>query len=244
MRTAIVLQAFGSSAPEHQRLRRELLAAYAQAFPESEIRFSISSSRVRQCEGLPEPQQILEELENQGVERVLIQHLLLIQGQMFDEAQALAGRACDMRLGPPLIKDAADLDWLAAHLINCLHPTLPNIIAVHGNTRNPQHNRWHLDLMPRLAHLPRPPVLASLEGEPGVQPLLALRGQAQAAGGAHLIPLFLFPGGHVLEDLLGSGDESWAQRLGVPLSHSPTLLEQGPVLARCIERSRQALGSQ
>ena len=194
---AIVLRAFGSPEPEHRRVREDVLAAYAAAFPAAALlRFVLSSRMVRKAEGLPDFETTIEQLADLGCDMVVVQHILLAPGQMYAEAMELPnGIPC--RVGTPLLRTEADADWLAAELAQRVDTQTPTVFAVHGNTRNPQHNHVHMDLWERTQqHLDAaaPVALASLEGEPGIQPMLDLQSRAAACGRAHITPLFLFPG--------------------------------------------------
>lgn len=242
MTTAIILRAFGSSLPQHRAARATVLADYAQAFPDSPVRLVLSSRRVREAEGLPDMAAVLEDCAGQGIRRVLVQHLLLVPGQMRAEAESPAS---DLEIlhAAPLLAEQADIDWLAALLHAHCQAGRPNLVVVHGNTSNPQYNHSHLQLQDALYRRGADMVFASLEGDPGPGPMHATRSTAQAAGAAHIIPVFLFPGGHVLDDLLGSQADSWASQLGVPCTASPTLIEQESVRQRFIEHTRQALAS-
>ena len=238
-KTAIILSAFGSSAAAHRRVREAILDDYQVGFPDCAIEIFLASSRVREAENLPDMATLLARLSAAGCERVVVQHLLLTQGQMFAEAQEMpSGLLCGV--GAPLLSDDADMEWLAQVTASQVSATVPTILAVHGNTRNPQHNAVHMAFAQRLAQHAPTVVLASLEGEPGMGPLQAMIPAAQAAGGAHIIPLFVFPGGHVLDDLLGSDPSSWRSVLGVPCTNSPTLLEQPAVRQRFIAHTQAA----
>ena len=240
---AIILRAFGSTEPAHRQVRDKVFAAYHRAFPDAAIRFVLSSRQVRQAEGLPDFDATIEALADLGVEYVIVQHLLLVPGQMYAEAMELPrGLAC--QVGAPLLCSDADADWFAGELVQRITPEVPTVFAVHGNTRNPQHNRVHMNLWERCEGLfngREIATLASLEGEPGVKPLYALKEQALHHGQAHIVPLFLFPGGHVLDDLLGDQEDSWRKQLEVPVSYSPTLLEQEWVVDRFIANTKDAL---
>ena len=240
---AIILRAFGSTEPEHRRVREAVLTAYQGAFPGAELRFVLSSRQVRVAEGLPDFETTVEELAKLSCDLVVVQHLLLVPGQMYAEAMELPhGLAC--RVGAPLLRHIDDAQWLAAELVRRLDPATPTIFAVHGNTRNPQYNRMHVDLWERFqALLPDDATvaLASLEGEPGIGPMLDLKVPAAEIGKAHLVPLFLFPGGHVLDDLLGGQDDSWRNQLAVPTTSSPTLMELDWIVERFIANTKAAL---
>ena len=160
-------------------------------------------------EGLPDFDQTLDELKAAGCQRVVVQHLLLVPGQMYAEAMELPqGLAC--RVGAPLLTVDDDYDWLARELVQRIDAAVPTVLAVHGNTRNPQHNRLHMDLWARCE------AAVADGGAGGVGKSrggtwdfshVELKKEAMACNRAHLVPLFLFPGGHVLDDL------AWVSRL-------------------------------
>lgn len=243
MTTSIILRAFGSSLPQHRAVRALIMEEYQRAFPQCALRMVLASRRVREAEGLADMNTVCQELKSLGTERVVVQHLLLLAGQMRAEAEGET-LAVPLQHAAPLLADAADIQWLAAQIHLQCREGCPNLVVVHGNTTNPQYNHTHLQLQEILVRSNAAIRFASLEGEPGPGPMHAIRPAAQAAGCAHIIPVFLFPGGHVQEDLLGSQADSWASQLGVPCTASPTLLEQEAVRARFIARTRQALAAE
>ena len=191
---AIVLRAFGSPEPEHRRVREDVLAAYEAAFPDAVLRFVLSSRMVRKAEGLPDFESTIEQLADLGCDMVVVQHILLAPGQMYAEAMELPnGIPC--RVGAPLLRTEADADWLAAELAQRVDTQTPTVFAVHGNTRNPQHNHVHMDLWERTQlHLDDARLLlGESRGEPGIQPMLDLQSLRSRVRPAHITPLFLFP---------------------------------------------------
>jgi sirohydrochlorin cobaltochelatase len=236
---AIVLSTFGSTHPAAADARAELANAFRQAFLGSPVHWALGSRRARAALDLPELGELCARL---GAEhgQVVVQSCHLVPGQMDEEARAAAA-GVTVCWGAPLLNGPADEAALADAILACRRPGVPNLAVVHGNTRNPHHNRIHMALAERLATQDPELVVASLEGEPGLAPVDALAARARAVGGAHLLPLFVFPGPHVLDDCLG--DDGIAGRLGVPLTAAPVLAAQPAVVDLLIAHARAALAA-
>lgn len=221
MKSAIIAVSFGTSYPE---TREKTIAAcesrIQEAFPDYDIYRAFTSQKVIQIvakqEGIriPNVQEILSELVQQGVEEVFLQPLHLIAGaeyeKVLDQARDFKGIFKRLEVGRPLLDSEEDFTTVADVLLQVYGQDSPeqrSLLMGHGS-QHPQHKTYE-----QLADfLPKEKIqIACVEGNDR-DPLIALEAAYRAEGVKRILlaPFMLVVGDHASHDLAGAGEDSWA----------------------------------
>lgn len=229
----IVLCAFGTTAPEARVAYDTFENATRLRFPEHDVRWAFTSSIVRRSllqQGIAaySPLETLATLRNPECPKVALQPLLVTPGQEFEQLHAISIPDLSILVGRPLLDTPNDFERVLDALSSDVRDDRPNVFIIHGNDSRPEFNKVNLELFPRIRRRFPNAVLASLEGEPGVQPLDTIRLAVARAGGVHLIPLLFTFGQHMQRDVLGDSPDSWKNRLGAQSITSSGSLAENP----------------
>jgi sirohydrochlorin cobaltochelatase len=249
----VVLAAFGTSSPESWGVYRRIDEEFRARFRSRPVLWAFTSRTVRRklqakAAVAHSARDVFSQLVARGYRRAVVQPLQVSPGQEYHRLRRLAVAGLQLTLGRTLLHDEADIPTLLELVEPGLCRGATNILVLHGNDRFPEYNARGLALAD-LAERRWPDVFAaSLEGAPGTGPLRLARGHAASTGWAHFLPLLLTRGMHVVEDVMGSGPESWRTVVGARRSTcSPPLGENSTVaelLARRLEPTLDALQSE
>lgn len=226
MKRAILLAAFGSSAPEARRSLERFGARTAEAFPGLTVRWAFTSGMIRsrlagEGKKTDSVEKALAKLWFERFTAVAVQSLHVIPGADFDQLTAEVGSLAEsgkaftsLTIGAPLLATRADAEAAAKALLAHLPPERgPGDAVVFMG-----HGTWHKgdsrydDLAEILTSLDPLAFLGTLEHSEGVDELLP-RLKDAGVSRVFLIPLLAVPGYHVLTDMAGDGPDSWASRI-------------------------------
>lgn len=191
--------------------------------------------------GAPELERVLEQVAAAGARRVAVVSGMVVdgwaQGNLGERVGAAAERlGLEAVVGAPLLSDAADVDCLAAALMGTWNPEpgAVTLFAGHG-IGGPAGSGY---VRPRdafdaygalgaaFARAGRDDLaVACLSDGPGAA-LQAVRGLAEPGATVRLVPLMLSAGRHVLKNMGGADDCSWASILSAA-DYVPQLCDCG-----------------
>lgn len=235
--SAVLLVAFGTTLDRAWVAYDAVEAHIRHRFPDAIIRWAFTSSFVRRkliVEGKPakSPDEAIECLEEQGFLSVAVQSLHVVPGEQHRLVEELTAVDLDYAVGAPLLASADDLERVATLLEAQAKADIPNVVVCHGNNRHLDWNDPYLELAQRLRASSKPFYVGSLEGVPGIEPVLKAKAAARARGAVHFLPLLVAAGGHMQFDVLGERPDSWRQVIGVervtagpPIGQQPAMLD-------------------
>ncbi len=222
-RPAILLVAFGSSEPEARDSLHGIEAQVRKAFPGSEVRWAYTSDMLRKklaADGvvLPDVEQALNALREEGFSRVVVQSLHVIPGQEFHKllhsVEARRGEFAGLVLGRPLMNGTEDLERLAATLPACLPPERKPDEAVlfMGHGTHHAADVYYPALYYYLSRSNPDMLVATVEGSPTLDDALKVL-QEKKHKKVWLAPLMTVAGDHAHNDMAGSDKDSWVNVL-------------------------------
>lgn len=218
MKTALVCVSFGTSVPAARENITAVEAALRREMPQAEFVRAFTSGIIRRVlaargEAIPSLGEALDALARQGCTRVAVQPTHLLYGVEYDrlkaEADARADRFKALALGAPLLADNGDLLRLA-EILSRAYPAVPGealVLMGHGTPHFA--NAVYPALQTVFCLAGRTDVLVgTVEGWPT---LAQVRAQLQKRGTkrVRLAPMMLVAGDHALNDMAGSGADSW-----------------------------------
>jgi sirohydrochlorin cobaltochelatase len=222
MKRVILIVGFGTSHPDARATTIDALASSAaRRFPNLELRIAFTSQRVidriRKQEGIeiPNVEDALSALSDEGFETVVVQPLHLLNGLEFHKivqsvgSMKRKGAFEEIGIGRPLLSQPEDYSALIDALKEQFPPLTPEhavVLMGHG-TSHPSNAAYScLQLMMNDEGLNV--LVGTLEGYPG---LARVREKLQRSGVKEvtLMPLLLTTGDHTKNDMAGSGSDSW-----------------------------------
>lgn len=195
----------------------------------------------RRGEPAPELERVLEQVADAGARRVAVVPGMVVDGwaqaNLGERVHAAAERLrLEAVVGAPLLSHAADVDCLAAALMGAWLPK-PGAVTLFvghgiggpagsGYTRPRDAFDAYGALGAAFARAGRDDLaVACLSDGPGAA-LQAVRGLAEPGATVRLVPLMLSAGRHVLKNMGGSDDHSWASTLSTA-GYVPQLCDCG-----------------
>ena len=222
MKKALLTVSFGTSHLDTLEkniaaIERDLAAALPDRTPRRAFTSGMIMKKLRQRDGIviPNVDEVLAQLAEEGFEDVLIQPTHVINGEEYDklcaQARPYEERFARLRLGTPLLTDAEDYRALAQAVL----PTLPEkrgdtsvVFMGHGSEHHANAVYAMLDYLFR--DLGREDIhIGTVEGYPGLD---EVRRRINDRGGVSrvlLLPLMIVAGDHAKNDLAGDEDDSW-----------------------------------
>lgn len=234
MNQALICVSFGTTVPSACREIEAVEQALAAAAPDRVMTRAFTSGMIRRIlakrgEPVPSLAEALESARQAGAEDVFVQPTHFLCGIEYDKLRAEAEKArpgfARLRVGRPLLTSTQDLRTLAemvarhyparegqalvlmghgsAHFANVVYPALQTVFELAG----------------------RPDIrVGTVEGWPTLEEVRKTLRSMQVSR-VQLAPLMLVAGDHALNDMAGSGPDSWQ-----------TLLEQdGYTVAAALE---------
>ena len=234
----IILTAFGTSVLEARKAFDHIDAAARRRYPDHEIRWAFTSriirDKLRDEHGIVthSVEDVIADLQARGTRAVVFQSLHVVPGQEYTKiGEAYAGRMI-VAAGAALLTGEQDIDDVIAALEPEIRPGVPNVIVAHGNEKYSVYNDSLLAFAKRIEARYPNVLVASVEGQPGDEPLERARELARRKGAVHFIPLMIVAGDHIENDVLGGEAESWKSRIGAerttvspPLGFNDAVLE-------------------
>lgn len=195
----------------------------------------------RRGEDVPELERVLERVAAVGARRVAVVSGMVVDGWAQDNLHERVGAAAErlgleFAVGTPLLSDAADVDCLAAALMGEWQskPGTVNLFVGHGiggpagsgyvRARDAFDAYGALGVAFARAGRDDLAVACLSDGAPAA--LRAARGLAEQGATVRLVPLMLSAGRHVLKNMGGPDDCSWASVLAAA-GYVPQLCDRG-----------------
>ena len=229
MAAALVLVSFGVAGHEARALGLEKMALeMGEALPGLEIRQAYTSVFIRKKllrEGIVMPSlgECLEELKQEGFEKVFLQPTYFTPGEEYahkviEPAKEFQGSFEMLKIGEPLFcREEPGQDDFAVGLgavcaIHHLESGEELVLLGHGSPH--QHNPVYEKLQERADRQKLPVHIGVVEeSDTPSFPMVLARLQEKGARKVLLAPLLLSGGLHVREDMAGEGEGSWLYRL-------------------------------
>ena len=221
MEQAVVCVSFGTSVPAGRENITAVENALRQSARDRVFVSALTSPTIRRIlrergEAVYSVSEALESLRSQGVTEVLVQPTHILCGHEYDklkwEAESWRDRFDTLRIGRPLLTDTDDLQTLAAGLSAAYPARSGETLVLFGHGTDHAANLIYPALQAMFHLAGRSDVLVgTAEGWPAFEDVLAQL-NVQSGKNVHLVPL-LVAGGHALNEMAGSGSDSWKSRL-------------------------------
>ncbi len=216
---AIVLAAFGASSPTAREVYRDVEARVHEAYPNHEIARAYLShhvvSKQRQLGVmLPTLPEALAGLKESGFDEVVVQPLLVVPGEEFALVKSTVCDGMTLAIGNPLLTSKADIDAALAAITPHVRHGIPNVLVCHGNKRHSEYNEPLLRLKKAANNAFDDIIVASIEGEPGTEPLARAREKSMTHDSVVFIPFMIAAGEHITRDVMGDEVDSWKNIVG------------------------------
>jgi sirohydrochlorin cobaltochelatase len=218
-RPAIVLVAFGTSVEEARKVFDYIDSKARQHYPEYNLRWAFTSQFIidklkRRGVVTYNVDDVIAQLRDEGIERIVFQSLHIAPGQEYRKVLAADTSGLRVAFGDALMTTDEDIDRTIEALRPHINTQEPTVVAAHGNDKYPQFNE-RIEAFAALIEAKFPKlVVASVEGSPGLEPLQKIK-QAKPQQ-VNYIPLMIVAGDHILNDVLGDDENSWKNIIGVP----------------------------
>jgi len=215
----IVLAIFGASSSTAREVYRDIEARVCEAFPGHEVVWAYLSRRIvlKQRELgviLPTLPESLASLKQAGHSEAVVQPLLVVPGEEYAAVKATVCDGMVLSIGDALLTSAADMTAAISAISPNVVPGVPNVLICHGNQKHPEYNEPLLRLKQMAEAAFNNMIVASVEGEPGTEPLIKARDLAKAQDTVAFIPFMIAAGEHVTNDVMGSKADSWRNVIG------------------------------
>ena len=219
---ALVLVAFGTST-RARTTYAFIEKRVREKYPDTHIQWAFSSRMLREKmggkkSGWKSLEEILLELEAQGIQKAAIQSLHVIPGVEFQKVvDAVTHSGLETSVGMPLLSSDADYQTVADALAGRIpdQREWATVLVGHGtyHTAGAAYLQFYRFLT---ARYPRNVFLSVVEGEPSWEDTLKLIRHSTVTK-IKFIPLMFVAGEHIMHDVLGDetdgGEESWKMQL-------------------------------
>jgi sirohydrochlorin cobaltochelatase len=233
---AIVLAVFGASSAAAREVYSSVEERVRALYPGHEVARAYLSPRIvsRQRElgvvlpTLPETYTLLKEA---GHSSVIVHPLLVVPGEEFAAVKAVECLGMAMEVADPLLTNQNDIDAAMAAIAPRLREHVPHVLVCHGNGKHSEYNQPLLRLKKTAESMFDNLVVASVEGEPGTEPLERAREMAKPYDEVVFVPFMMVAGTHVINDVMGDQTQSWRNIVGAaktsclePLGKNPAII--------------------
>lgn len=233
--TAILLAAFGSLQPSALDTYEKIKTFYMREFPNSNVRIAFTSGFIRhklrdESIYFQSPLMVLAELQDQGFRDIVVQPLQIVPGSEFHEIASLVQHLEGIRgrfsfhnlvLGMPLLASFEDCKKTSVALkpifeeideLNKSKDRNRSVIVLVGHGTGHPADSLYSQMASVLASSRKNVLFGTLEGHPGLSNVLSWLMEIKKENKIEkvvIVPFLLVAGGHVLEDIAGSGQSSW-----------------------------------
>jgi sirohydrochlorin cobaltochelatase len=234
---AIVLAAFGASSPTARAVYRDVEERVRKTYPGYEIAWAYLSRHIVEKQRklgvmLPALPETLTALKDSGFDKVVVQPMLIVPGEEFSVVKASACDGMKLAIGDPLLASEADIFAALEAIAPEVRKEIPHVLVCHGNKRHSEYNQPLLQLKKAAENAFDNLIVASVEGEPGIEPLARARKSAAICGSVVFIPFMMAAGEHITRDVMGEEAHSWKNIVGArhskclePLGKNASILD-------------------
>jgi sirohydrochlorin cobaltochelatase len=218
-KTAIVLVAFGSAAPQTVKTYEKIEQSFKIAFPQYPVSWAYTSEIVikklrKSGKQISNVNEAVNALVSSGYTSIVLQSLHIMPGEEYLSISTEDSSA-KIIIGDPLLASDTDIQTVAKILMPLCKGDTPTVIAAHGNSKYPELNK-PLHTLASIVEKECPnSVLCTVEGPPGIEPMQKISASAKKINSVNFLPFMLIAGMHVQEDLTGPDSSSWKNILGV-----------------------------
>ena len=225
MKTAILLVAFGSSAPTTQNVYDRIEKRVRASFPDTPIRWAYTSPTVRKKwaergRTLNSPEAALAGMSKEGFADLSILSLHVIPGKDFHtlykatQAFSSTNPVETIRVGLPLLADQKETGKIAAAVLSTLpkerKPGEAVVLMGHGSAHPA--NAAYAALMFEIQRKDPLVFIGCVSGYPELPDIQALLKEKKVRK-AYLLPLMAVAGEHAIRDMAGDEEGSWKRTL-------------------------------
>ena len=246
---AIVLVAFGTSVPRARQVFDHIDEQARLRYPGYQIRWAFTSKIIMaklKAQGIVTQSvaEVVAELRASGVTSVVFQSLHVVPGEEYRSVQQVDTSGLQVAYGAALISSDSDIAAVIEALRPQINPAQPTVLVAHGNNRHARFNEWILTLAERIEGQFPNLVVASVEGQPGTEPLAKARALSAASGSVRFLPLMVVAGDHIMNDVMGDEPDSWKSQVAAAHSEcSASLGWNDAILAIYFDHLDQAMTS-
>lgn len=220
-RPAIVLTAFGTSTAAFETYQY-LDQKVRERFPGHDLRWAYTSRKVRQKvkeeqqRELPDLAQVLQELQQQGYRRAVVQSLHIVPGEEWQKKVVATARKTGLKvaLGQPLLVKPEDHKRVLAAVAKDFPADLQRegVILVGHGSPVPSGEKEYLNFhrLLRQTYANKPVYFGVIEGKPEVKKAVAALKKTPVMR-VTLIPFLLVAGDHYENDIMGDKDSLKAE---------------------------------
>lgn len=214
---AIVIVSFGSTEREARMTLKEIEGHIREAFPEHDVFHAFTSLKIRSILRereeihMPSLSEILNELEEAGVEEIFCQPTHLIEGREYEKIKECIGERTNIRCGTPIFMDVNHRERLVKHFMNLLPKKEGVLFVGHGSKKG--ENEIYEDFE-RLFHENgyENVQVATLRGKDSGFDRIEKKLEKLNVKKVQIRLLLVSTGMHVKKDILG-GETSWKHQL-------------------------------
>lgn len=270
-KTGILLTPYGTLSPPALATYERIIQAYKKEFPGTAVQLAFTSSlmrkRLAEKEGISVPGLLgaLQELQDLGSDRVVVQSLQILPGDEFHQIarqvlglRSSRGRGISyLELGMPLLCGLSDCRAVSSLLPAIIRrageidsasekdePELGEAVVLVGHGGSHPADALYSLLARTLEDEHKHIFLGCIEGSLGLEELLDDL-KENGAVRVLLVPFLLVAGGHAEKDIFGADGKSWKSilvREGYAVrSYSRGLGELPEILSIFLEHTRSAL---
>lgn len=244
--TAIVLVAFGSTAPSTIQTYNSIEKSFNKAFPDYSVSWAYTSDIVirklrEKGKEIYNVDEAVEILKNKGFTSIVLQSLHIMPGEEFLSLQS-ENTSSTTIIGQPLLASDSDIANVADIVSRLCKSSIPTVIAAHGNGKTLELNAPLLKMASIIESKNSNTVLCSVEGTPGTEPMKRLKAEALKKDSVIFVPFMLIAGVHVQDDLMGEETGSWKNIMGIKNARLTSPLGDLPEIHSIfIDHCKQAL---
>lgn len=226
MKKSILLVAFGTSVPEAEKAFENISMRISQRFPDTEIKWAYTSDIIRkklasQGRKIDSPEEAFAKFADSGTTHLIVQSLHTIPGAEYSEvvktAEEFQKKNKDMkiRIGAPLLTDNESIKRMGDILIADIPSERKSSDAViymgHGSDHHIE-DRKYAELAKMLNSMDSGIYLGTVEGKNILDPIIesCIKKKIKKV---YLIPFMSVAGDHARNDMAGSDEDSWKNRL-------------------------------
>lgn len=211
---AIVLVAFGTSVPTARPVFDYIDAQARKRYAGYDTHWAFTSQFIinkLKKQGIVKQNvaEVIAELRDKGVKSVIFQSLHVVPGQEYRSVLAEDTSGFNVAFGDALMTSSEDIDAVVTAIGKDIDAHQPTVIVAHGNDHHPEFNQQLIALAKVIENKYPNLVVASVEGQPGIDSLETIKPLSAKDGSVKFVPLMIVAGDHIMNDVMGDDEDSW-----------------------------------
>ncbi|WP_321393279.1 sirohydrochlorin cobaltochelatase [uncultured Desulfuromusa sp.] len=213
---AIVLVAFGTSVATARPVFDYINEKACERYAGYDVQWAFTSQIIidklkKQGIVTRNVEEVVADLRRKGKKEVVFQSLHVVPGQEYRSVVDVDMYGLNVAFGDALMTSDADIAAVVHALAKDIDTRQPTVIVAHGNDHHPEFNQqlvaFAKNIEPQYPNL----VVASVEGQPGIDPLQKIKAMSEQKGTVKFVPLMIVAGDHIMNDVMGEEEDSWKQ---------------------------------